>query len=60
MAQTAVAILSMLESKSDDTGYHFYTLASSTINRESLKYIDAVKKIHDDFAYTITFLIRLL
>ncbi len=55
MFQTAVAILSILDSKKDDTRYHFYILVSDTINRESFKYIDTIKKIHDDFVYTATF-----
>lgn len=55
MIQTAVAILSMLDSKKEDTQYHFFILVSKEIDKKCFSYLAAIKKIHCDFTYTLTF-----
>lgn len=55
MVQTAVSILSMLQSKRNDTIYHFYILVSEDINRDSLEYIERIKNIYSDFQYEVTY-----
>lgn len=55
IVQTAVAILTMLQSKREETHYHFYILVSNDFNEDKLKYLHNLKTIRNDFEYTVTY-----
>jgi len=56
MVPTCVAILSMLETKKEETRYKFFIVVSDKINRECLQFVERIKKLREDFAYRVIFI----
>ena len=56
VVQTAVAILSMLETKEETTQYDFYIVVSEQMKVENLAILERIRKIHLEFQYRIVFI----
>lgn len=56
IVQTAVAIMSMLDSKNCETNYYFYIVVSDEIDQAKLKILEKLKNMYDDFQYEIRYI----